>query len=125
MFAGFFGFDATNDMIDLNISTSASSSMFLKTVKQCCDSGNRSFFDEKMPDGIVVHQFIKRIGVNPVTGDTAVAVAVLSISKPSEGATYADIARALAADSPADFRGKEAVMEIRMSDADIYSFRFE
>lgn len=94
----FFGFDATNDMIDLNISTSASSSMFLKTVKQCCDSGNRSFFDEKMPDGIVVHQFIKRIGVNPVTGDTAVAVAVLSISKPSEGATYADIARALAAD---------------------------
>ena len=94
----FFGFDATNDVIDLNIPTSASSSMFLKTVKQCCDSGNRSFFDEKMPDGIVVHQFIKRIGVNPVTGDTAVAVAVLSISKPSEGATYADIARALAAD---------------------------
>ena len=94
----FFGFDATNDVIDLNIPTSASSSMFLKTVKQCCDSGNRSFFDEKMPDGIVIHQFIKRIGVNPVTGDTAVAVAVLSISKPGEGATYADIARALAAD---------------------------
>ncbi|MBQ7719113.1 MAG: hypothetical protein IJT56_00895 [Clostridia bacterium] len=27
--------------------------------------------------------------------------------------------------SPADLRGREAVMEIRMSDADIYSFRFE
>ena len=39
-----------------------------------------------------------RIGVNPVTGATAVAIAVLSITDEPEGATYAGIARALAAD---------------------------
>ena len=67
-------------------------------VKICCEQGQRSFFNEKMPDGSVVHSFARRIGTNPVAGTTAVAIAVLSISEPSEGATYADIARALAAD---------------------------
>ena len=51
-----------------------------------------------MPDGSVVHSFARRIAVNPVTGSMAVAVAVLSISEPGESETYADIARALAAD---------------------------
>ena len=94
----FFGFDVAKDRIDFDSSPFGSNSLFLKTVRQCCESGNRMFFDEKMPDGTVVHQFIRRIGVNPVNGNTAVAIAVLSISEPAEGATYADIARALAAD---------------------------
>ena len=94
----FFKFDAAKDKIDFEASPFGNSTLFLKTVKQCCESGNRMFFDEKMPDGTVVHQFIRRIGVNPVNGNTAIAIAVLSISEPSERATYADIARALAAD---------------------------
>ena len=94
----FFGFDVTKDEIDFDASPFGSSSLFLKTVRQCCESGNRMFFDEKMPDGMVVHQFIRRIGVNPVSGSCAVAIAVLSISEPAEGATYADIVRTLAAD---------------------------
>lgn len=72
---------------------------FIHNIKQtCCDQGLRSLFDEKMPDGSVVHSFARRIGVNPITGSTAVAVAVLFVSPPSEDATYVDIARALAAD---------------------------
>ncbi|MBQ7515862.1 MAG: GGDEF domain-containing protein [Schwartzia sp.] len=72
---------------------------FMKNIVQtCCEQGLRSFYDEMMPDGSVVHSFARRIGVNPVTGNTAVAVAVLFISSPNEGATYVDIARALAAD---------------------------
>ncbi len=67
-------------------------------VRNCCEHGVRSFFDEKMPDGSVVHSFARRIGVNPVTGNIAVAVAVLFISNPNEDATYMDIARALATD---------------------------
>ncbi|MBR2697093.1 MAG: EAL domain-containing protein [Clostridia bacterium] len=67
-------------------------------VKVCCEQGARSFFEEKMPDGSVVHSFARRIAVNPVNGDMAVAVAVLSVSEPDEGASYAEIARALAAD---------------------------
>ena len=67
-------------------------------VAVCCEQGIRSFYDEKMPDGSMVHSFARRIGVNPVTGTIAVAVAVLSVSDPDESTTYSDIARALAAD---------------------------
>ncbi len=72
---------------------------FMRNVVQtCCVQGMRSFFDEKMADGSIVHSFARRIGVNPVTGNTAVAVAVLFISRPDDEATYVDIARALATD---------------------------
>ena len=67
-------------------------------VKTCCEQGLRLFYDEKMADGSVVHAFARRIGTNPVNGNVAVVIAVLSISEPNEGTTYADIARALAAD---------------------------
>ena len=74
------------------------SPFMLNVIRTCCEQGNRAFFNEKMPDGSVVHSFSRRIGINPVTGDTAVAVGVLSISDPGNGETYADIARALASD---------------------------
>ncbi|MBR2676590.1 MAG: EAL domain-containing protein [Solobacterium sp.] len=67
-------------------------------VRTCCEQGIRSFYDETMPDGSVVHSFARRIAINPVTGTIAVAVTVLSISEQGEGTTYASIARALAAD---------------------------
>ena len=78
--------------------TKYASSFMNNIVKTCVDLGVRSFYDEKMPDGSTVHSFARRVGSNPVTGSTAVAVAVLSISKPDESTSYADIARALAAD---------------------------
>ena len=72
---------------------------FMDTVvNACCRQGVRAFYNETMPDGSIVHAFARRIGVNPATGDTAVVIAVLSISDPAEGESYADIARALAAD---------------------------
>ena len=67
-------------------------------VKTCCEQGLRAFYDETMPDGSIVHSFARRIGINPVTGAYAVAIAVISITDPAEGASYAEIARALAAD---------------------------
>ena len=67
-------------------------------VKTCCEQGIRSFYDEKLPDGSVVHSFARRIGINPVNGNIAVAVVVLSITDPDQSTTYADIARALATD---------------------------
>ena len=71
---------------------------YLSVIRQCCDTGNRIFFDEKMSDGSVVHAFARRISINPVTGSTAIALAVLSITEPDESTTFADIARSLAAD---------------------------
>ena len=73
-------------------------SNFIRAVRQCSLDKNRTFFDEKLPDGSMAHCFIRRIGRNAVSGKTASAIAVLSITEPDEGASYADIARALAAD---------------------------
>ena len=72
---------------------------FMKNaVKRCREHGSRAFYDEKMPDGSVIHSFARMIGTNPVSGEVAIAVAVLSITDPTEEESYADIARALAAD---------------------------
>jgi hypothetical protein len=70
----------------------------MKKVKQTRDQGDRVFVEETISDGSVVHSFVRRISTNPVTGNTAVAIAVLSITEPNDDATYASIARALAAD---------------------------
>ena len=91
----FFGIDLSRE----NTAFKKFSTSFMHNiVKTCCERGSRSFYDEKMPDGSTVHSFARRLSVNPITGDTAVAVAVLSVTDPDEGASYAEIARALAAD---------------------------
>ena len=66
-------------------------------VRTCCEMGTRSFYDERMPDGSIVHSFARRVGINPINGNVAVAIVVLSIMDANEGATYTEIARALAA----------------------------
>ena len=66
-------------------------------VRTCCELGTRSFYDERMPDGSIVHSFARRVGINPVNGNIAVAIVVLSIMAANEGASYTDIARTLAA----------------------------
>ena len=72
---------------------------FLKNiVKTCTASDARSFYDERLPDGAVVQSFARRIGVNQLNGAVAIAIAVLSVREPDDGESYADIARALAAD---------------------------
>ena len=74
------------------------SSFMRNIIRTCLEQGQRSFFSEKMPDGSVVHSFSRRIGINPVTGDAAVVIGVLSISDSGNEESYADLARALALD---------------------------
>ena len=74
-----------------------STPFMLSTVKMCNEQGGRAFYDEKLADGSVVHSFARMVATNPVTGEIAIVIAVLSISEPSENESYADIARALAA----------------------------
>ena len=71
---------------------------FVKHVRLCCTEKNRAFFDDELPDGSVVHIFVRKVGQNPVTGTYAAVIAVLSVADKTEGASYAGIARALAAD---------------------------
>ena len=97
-FRRFFHLDILHDDIDFENDGIGNGKSFAAVVRQCCQHGNRTFFDEKMPDGSLVHAFARRVGVDPVTGTAAVAIAVLSVTEPSESTTYADIARVLAAD---------------------------
>ena len=94
----FFGMKLVDQTAEYAETLSGPGSSFMNLVRQCCARGGRAFFDEQMPDGSVVHCFVRRISENPVTGSAAAAIAVLSITRPDEGATYASIARALAAD---------------------------
>ena len=75
----FFHVDMWKDLSDYGASPIGYGSAFISAVKRCRDTGNRVFFDEKMPDGSLVHSFVRRVSVNPVTGSAAVAIAVLSI----------------------------------------------
>ena len=88
--------------VDLSVEGSSfasfDSSFMLNVVKTCCEKGGVSLYDEQMPDGSVLHSIARKVGTDPVTGSVAVVIAVLSITAPDEGTTYADIARALAAD---------------------------
>ena len=93
-----FGFDLSDPETEYTVPKEGLGSSFMKAVEQCRNNGNRAFVDEEMDDGSTVHSFVRRISVNPVTGTESVAIAVLSIMPPDENTTYADIARALAAD---------------------------
>ena len=93
-----FGFDLQRRGEGYPASPWGAASAFMKTVRKCCAEGNRAFFDGKLDDGSPVHVVINPVGTNQVTGATAVAIAVLSVSDPDESTTYAEIARALAAD---------------------------
>ena len=73
-------------------------SSFDKLIKKSSKNSARNFLDEQLEDGTTVHSFARRIGINPVTCKTAIAIAVVSVTEPNEGTTYANIARALAAD---------------------------
>jgi len=54
---------------------------FVLMLRQCCKEGGRAVFDERMPDGTVVHSFMRSIAENPVNETMAAAVAVLAITE--------------------------------------------
>jgi hypothetical protein len=78
--------------------TPAEDSAIMYLVRSCREYGSTALYDEHRPEGTIIHFFARRISENPVTGNYAVAVSVLSISEAEKGATYAEIARALASD---------------------------
>ena len=56
-------------------------SAFAHAIRECSQKGGRMTIDEVMPDGSTVHAFVRHIANNPVTGASALAVAVLAIMK--------------------------------------------
>jgi len=80
----YLGIDFSDQMASGGFRPLGSDSPFTKLVLECCETGNRAFLDDKMADGSVVRSFVRRIRTNPVTGATAMVVAVLSITSPPQ-----------------------------------------
>ena len=94
----YFDFDISTQPCGCFRKPDGAGTIFLDKVKQCCDDWSRAFLDTKLPDGSTAHAVINPVSKDPVTGTSALAVAVLSVSEPETGASYADIAGALASD---------------------------
>ena len=71
---------------------------YIHAARRVEEGESRCFIDEQLPDGTNVHYFVKKIAENPLKKSVAVAIAILSVIDQKQGATYAGIARALAAD---------------------------
>ncbi|SDB16042.1 diguanylate cyclase (GGDEF) domain-containing protein [Ruminococcaceae bacterium FB2012] len=76
----------------------AAASPFMKAIMQSSKDSNIVFLTEKAFDGSTIHSCLRRIAVNNVSGTFASAVAVLTVIDGEQGTTYANIAKALAAD---------------------------
>ena len=79
----FFGFDIQKTQQQY---TGYSSVFMNRIVKACAEPESRAVFNEKLPDGTIVHCFARRIGTNPATGDFAVAVVILSVTESNDNA---------------------------------------
>ena len=84
--------------IPFSIIKTSQGATFLNVVQQVAKDGKKTFCEELLPDGDTATFFISRLTENPVKKTIAMAVGVLSIRDSSKGTTYADIAKALAAD---------------------------
>ncbi len=69
-------------------------------VRECATTGKQKIVDDRMSDGRSLQLFIRRIAVNPVTGESAVGIVILSVSESTaeDNLTYNYIARALSED---------------------------
>ena len=78
------GFDLSDNNIQYATPTSGNGSGYMRSILEILNDMDREFIDEPADDGSVIHSFSRKIFTNPVTGSTAVAVAILSIDRPRE-----------------------------------------
>lgn len=94
----FLGFDLYDEASTVPARPAGQGEEFMRMVRQSCRLGHQAFVDEKLEDGSVIHSFIRKIGENPITGKTAVAIAVLSAEDKDPENTCVSIARTMAPD---------------------------
>ena len=95
----FEGYDM-NGVANLEAMKKMRGSAFSKAIIQCGKDGRRIIIDERGIDGTILHIFIRRVAINPVTGVRAIAIAILGINEDrgAEELTYTYIAQALSSD---------------------------
>lgn len=78
-----YGLDLSERADDANTVHFTGEFTFMERARDCHEDGDRTYFDEVMPDGSSVHFLVRRIKTNPVTNVVALAIAVLSMSNPN------------------------------------------
>ena len=94
----YMGFDPKNTAAEQIVLPEIYNAALIATIQGHLKDNSLAFADDRTGTGTEIHSMLKRIGINPLTGKTAVAIAVLSVKEPDEGTTYASIARTLASD---------------------------
>ncbi len=57
---------------------------FLNAIQECANKGGKMLLEDRLSDGTVLQAFLKNIARNHVTGASAVAIAVLTITHPEK-----------------------------------------
>lgn len=75
-------------------------SSFCSGLVQCAKNGKKVIIDERAVNGLIMHILIRRIAVNPVTGVSAMLLAILGMNEgeDTDGLNYTYIAQALSSD---------------------------
>ena len=79
----FFGMDLSDSSMLFEDIEAGPGAPFITHVRKCSKTGKPAFYDELLPDGTMIHSFARRIAWNPISGRSAVAVSVLSITDAS------------------------------------------
>ena len=75
-------------------------SVYSASVRKCCETGERTYFSETLPDGSEMRAILRKIADNPVTGVSACVIVILDIVEATKDLTldYGQVARALSSD---------------------------
>ena len=95
----FFGFDLSDMETIYTESPKGVGYEFVQLTEEKCAVGKWAYIDETMADGSRVHSFLRKIADNPVTGEYAVLIIVLSVENDGIDNTYENVARVLAPDA--------------------------
>ena len=90
--------DNVRSAFDLNAFDVEAAAPYFRFLGEYLRGTAHPFFNHTLPDGTVIHCYVRRIAVNPISGSTAVSSIILSVSDPNDNTTFADIAQTLAAD---------------------------
>lgn len=94
-----YGYFPLGKTVDIEKSDGITGKAFLKAIRECVEKGSKILVENKMPDGRLIHAFLKSIAQNPVTGKSAIAVAILKIESDNKTpVTFSYIAKALSSD---------------------------
>lgn len=93
-----FGYSLTDEYVEVTSDSNDEWTDFIRRMIRNEEDADRSISNERLPDGTTAGIFVRRISRNPVNGNVAIAIAILTIMDHSSDTSYASISRTLASD---------------------------